>query len=125
MHTIHIVCSAIASVGTVISVDMVIGVCDGLDVDTSTAVAVGMRGVVFTSGVVNVEVTVAIGAESAPKTTPAITKFATALAVNTATTIRRIVMRIQIFFSQCMDQLYSSGLGHCGRSQNSKIPFLV
>ena len=126
MHRIQISCSTDVSVGTGVSVDVVTGVCDGSSVDTPTVVAVAVRGVVLTSGMVNVEVTEAtIGAESAPKATPAITKFATALAVNSATTIRRIVIRIQIFFSQCMDSLYSSGLGHCGRSQNSKIPFLV
>jgi hypothetical protein len=90
----------------------------GKEVGTNTG-AVG-RGVTVNSGW-----TVGVVGESSPKTTPTITRFATVLAARIAMKMRRIVMRMRISFSQCMDHLYSSDLGHWSVSQNSKMPFLV
>lgn len=125
MHTIHKGGSADVGVGVSGSVGVVPG-CVGAKAVVSPGGEIGVKTVADGGRVVNVEVTVEVaGGESAPKTTPTITKFATVLAARTATTIRRMVRRTQICFSQCIDHLYSSGLGHWSVGQNSKMPFLV
>lgn len=67
----------------------------------------------------------AAGEEATPYTAPTMAKFAKMLAIRIAPTIRRAVIRMQIFFSQCIGHPYSSSLGHCSIGQNSNIPFLA
>jgi hypothetical protein len=127
MHTIHSGASVEVGVGVNVSEGITPGIWvtveragpSGKEVGTDIA-AVGRDVTVDRNWAVGVVV-----GESSPKTTPTITRFAAVLAAKTAMTRRRIVMRMRISFSQCMDHLYSSDLGHWSVSQNSKMPFLV
>ena len=120
------------SVGVSVSVGVVLDVCVGVFVVASVcvniprSVEVGARSVIVDGGVVDIGVKVRATEEgAASNTAPTMTKFTAVVAVRIAATMRRVVSRKQIFFSQCMDHSYSSGSGHWSIGQNSKIPFLV
>jgi hypothetical protein len=66
------------------------------------------------SGVVDVTVLVAVDSSmgaAASNAAPTMIRFTAALAARIAPMIRRVVIRMQIFFSQCIAGSYSSDLG--------------
>jgi len=89
------------------------GVWVHIDVEVSPVAAVEIDSVTVEGEEVHTDIIVGVaGGESVPNTTPTIIKFATMLVATTRPTIRLIVMRIVIFFSQYMGHSFSSGLGH-------------
>src|ERR1051325_9632716 len=111
MQTIDIGESVDVDVGVNRSVGVLLSV--GVKAATSSVPETGIRNVLVERGITNTDVGVGTaGGASAPTIAPTITRLATTLAARTVITMRCIVMRIRISFSQCMDHLYSSGLGH-------------
>lgn len=95
----------------------------GIDVTVPSEVAVGTRNVVVRMSVGGNEVDVDVSVNATSKVAPTMIKFTELAATRIATTIRRAVILIQILLLHCMDDSYSSILGHSSVGQKSKIPF--